>query len=174
MKQPCASAARLKAAGPFYRRHRSHSSGLNTPTPDRDRQLATRVQPCAETLLSHCPFLHALRMRLPLSGLSQRGQPDRPGGRPQHNALRDLAGRDHAPQPSSSCVRPSLSSPGTIARAHCPYANNRKRHASWIKPRRTRALPDLASPFSRRPEPVEGGAAFLRRAGDASVPRHGS
>lgn len=55
MKQPCASAAKLRGAG--------HSVGgitaiaqvgtpslLSPPKGDRYRQLATRVQPCAETL----------------------------------------------------------------------------------------------------------------------------
>ena len=46
--------------------------------------------------------------------------------------------------------------------------NRRKRQASWIMPRRTRALPALASPFSRRlaplssGEPVEAGVAGHR------------
>src|SRR5262245_38031108 len=33
----------------------------------------------------------------------------------------------------------------------------RKRHASWIIPRRTRALPDRARPFSRRLLPLSSG-----------------
>ena len=48
------------------------------------------------------------------------------------------------------------------ARYHCARAlsfwNMRKRHASWIMPLRTRALPALASPFSRRFEPLSSGA----------------
>jgi hypothetical protein len=32
-----------------------------------------------------------------------------------------------------------------------------KRHASWIMPFRTRALPDRASPFSRRWLPLSSG-----------------
>jgi hypothetical protein len=32
-----------------------------------------------------------------------------------------------------------------------------KRHANWISPRRTRALPALARPFSRRFEPLSSG-----------------
>src|SRR5689334_16569371 len=35
--------------------------------------------------------------------------------------------------------------------------NQRKRQASWIMPRRTRALPDLARPFSRRFLPLSSG-----------------
>jgi hypothetical protein len=48
------------------------------------------------------------------------------------------------------------------ARNHCARAlsfwNMRNRHASWIMPRRTRALPDRASPFSRRFLPLSSGA----------------
>src|SRR4029077_1139737 len=44
---------------------------------------------------------------------------------------------------------------------HCARAlsfwNSRKRQASWIMPRRTRALPDLARPFSRRLDPLSSG-----------------
>src|SRR6266536_2462102 len=47
------------------------------------------------------------------------------------------------------------------ARYHCVKAlffwNIRKRHASWIMPRRTRALPVLASPLSRRLLPLSSG-----------------
>jgi transposase len=47
-------------------------------------------------------------------------------------------------------------------RNHCVRAlsfwNNRKRQASWIRPRRTRALPDFVRPFSRRLEPLSSGA----------------
>src|SRR6478672_10528452 len=47
------------------------------------------------------------------------------------------------------------------ARYHCASAlsfwNSRKRQASWIIPRRTRALPALASPFSRRRLPLSSG-----------------
>jgi hypothetical protein len=45
--------------------------------------------------LNRAGAIASVQPRLPLSGLSQRGQPDRP----QHDALRDFAGRDHAPQP---------------------------------------------------------------------------
>src|SRR5258708_30459137 len=34
------------------------------------------------------------------------------------------------------------------------FWNIRKRHANWISPRRTRALPALARPFSRRFKPL--------------------
>ena len=44
---------------------------------------------------------------------------------------------------------------------HCASAlsfwNIRKRHANWINPRRTRALPALVRPFSRRFVPLSSG-----------------
>ncbi len=44
---------------------------------------------------------------------------------------------------------------------HCAsplsFWNLRNRQASWIRPRRTRALPALASPFSRRFDPLSLG-----------------
>src|SRR5215210_4404483 len=58
------------------------------------------------------------------------------------------------------------------ARYHCASALSfwkmRRRQASWIMPRRTRALPALARPFSRRllPSPP---AALVRRAGEAGI-----
>ena len=52
--------------------------------------------------------------------------------------------------------------PSVRLRNHCASAlsfwNKRKRQASWIRPRRTRALPDLARPFSRRLDPLSSGA----------------
>ncbi len=47
------------------------------------------------------------------------------------------------------------------ARNHCAKAlsfwNMRNRHANWIMPRRARALPERASPFSRRFFPLSSG-----------------
>lgn len=52
--------------------------------------------------------------------------------------------------------------PSVRFRYHCASAlsfwNKRKRQANWIRPRRTRALPALASPFSRRLDPLSSGA----------------
>src|SRR5271166_4885596 len=54
----------------------------------------------------------------------------------------------------------------------------RKRHANWIIPRRTRALPALARPFSRRRRPLSSGepvspaylaTALVGRAGEPGV-----
>src|SRR5215469_17519594 len=39
----------------------------------------------------------------------------------------------------------------------------RNRHASWIRPRRTRLLPDLARPFSRRFAALSSGAPVSDR-----------
>ena len=94
MKQPCASAARLRGADPFRRRHQSHGPGRVTTPSDRYRQLATRGQPAPKPCFHVLLLPPALGMSLPLLGLSARS-----GGQPRHDALRDLAGRDHAPRP---------------------------------------------------------------------------
>jgi hypothetical protein len=54
-----------------------------------------------------------------------------------------------------------LGAPSVRARYHrakeLSFWNIRKRHASWIMPRRTRELPALARPFSRRFLPLSSG-----------------
>src|SRR5580700_8525952 len=47
------------------------------------------------------------------------------------------------------------------------FWNTRKRQGNWISPRRTRALPALASPFSRRFKPLVWG--FLCQWGDHAI-----
>src|ERR1700760_3527832 len=51
--------------------------------------------------------------------------------------------------------------PSVRDRNHCARAlsfwNSKNRQASWIMPRRTRALPALARPFSRRLDPLSSG-----------------
>src|SRR6266516_4644937 len=51
--------------------------------------------------------------------------------------------------------------PSVRVRYHCASAlsfwNIKKRHANWISPRRTRALPALARPFSRLFKPLSSG-----------------
>src|SRR5208337_870548 len=78
-----------------------------------------------------------------------------------------------APEPRSlSCVfLPALS---VRVRYHWLNAlffwKSKKRQANWIMPRRTRALPALASPFSRRLLPLSSGAP-VRPAQRASARR---
>jgi hypothetical protein len=55
--------------------------------------------------------------------------------------------------PVAPSVRARYHSVSTLS-----FWNLRNRQASWIRPRRTRALPALASPFSRRLEPLSSGA----------------
>jgi hypothetical protein len=53
------------------------------------------------------------------------------------------------------------------------FWNMRNRQASWIRPRRTRALPALARPFSRRRLPLSSGEPVMPRvAGDSSSIPH--
>ena len=62
--------------------------------------------------------------------------------------------------------------PSVRARYHCASAlsfwNLRNRQASWISPRRTRAIAGLGQPFLA---PL--GSALVGRAGEAGVARHG-
>ena len=107
-------------------------------------------------------------LRLVIDGLSRKrdrtsngvflllDDPSRSGRRPQCNASRDFAGRDHAPQrdeqfAASATIIVVLRAPfghSVRPRYHCASAlsfwNLRNRQASWIRPRRTRALPALA------------------------------
>jgi len=98
--------------------------------------------------------------------------------RTQDDALRDLAGRHQLPQRDQQLARegdnhglagcapgiggarpipPACAGAGYWASA-LSFWNIRKRQASWIMPRRTRALPALASPLSRRRAPLSSGA----------------
>jgi hypothetical protein len=57
MKQPFASTARLRAAGTFFYRHRSHGSLRVTATSDCDQRPATRARPVTEIVLSADPAI---------------------------------------------------------------------------------------------------------------------
>ena len=61
---------------------------------------------------------------------------------------------------SSGCKSHPATAPAGSNRSSAPYRprlNMRNRHANWIMPRRTRALPERASPFSRRFLPLSSG-----------------
>ena len=151
MKQPFASAARLRGGGPIL------TTGIGPCSGSGHRHLGSSSAAAS----SESP---AGARNCVLSSLLGRS-----GCRPQHDALRDLAGGDHAPECDEQLagegddhrrLARALRTLGP-ARYHCASAlsfwNIRKRQASWIRPRRTRALPDLASPFSRRLDPLSSG-----------------
>src|SRR5258708_22439682 len=118
--------------------------------------LAHQTQSAAEPRLSflvlECcslEFAHAAGRNSTPSGTS-------PVVTRRHSAIRSL----RAPATIIVVLRAPLG-PSVRVRYHCASAlsfwNIRKRHANWISPRRTRALPALARPFSRRFKPLSSG-----------------
>jgi hypothetical protein len=93
--------------------------------------------------------------------------------RTQHCAGRHLAGRHEAPQGDQQLARQGDDHGLAQARLGAfrarlePFRqgagfwNMSQRHASWTMPRRTRALPALASRFSRRLLPLSSGAPVM-------------
>jgi len=85
--------------------------------------------------------------------------------RTQDDTLRNLAGCHQLPKSDEQFSRQGDDHgladgsaavgrlPSVPLRQRASFWNIRKRHANWIMPRRTRALPALASPFSRRGAP---------------------
>src|SRR5262249_3625259 len=84
--------------------------------------------------------------------------------RAQDDALRHLAEGYITPQRNQqlACQRDDHCLADIASGALGPFAepfwNISQRHASWTRPRRTRALPPLARPFSRRLFPLSSGA----------------
>src|SRR5690349_15057546 len=76
-------------------------------------------------------------------------------------AMRQSAISSFRARPTIMVVLRAPLGPSVRARYHRASAlffwNLRNRQASWISPRRTRLLPDLASPFSRRLDPLSSG-----------------
>src|SRR3954465_11721732 len=148
MMQSCASAAKLRGGGPILEngvkpwpasggRHLGSSSETGNVLFARFRELVLSAF-----------ARHAARKTTP-AGTS-------PVVTMRHRAISSFLARAtirvlRVP-PRASAVR---------ARYHCASAlsfwNRRKRHANWIIPRRTRALPALASPFPPRRLPLSSG-----------------
>src|SRR3954467_14433978 len=148
MMQSCASAAKLRGGGPIL------ENGVKPWPASGDRHLGSSAETddilfvrLRELVLSAFAR-HAARKTTP-AGTS-------PVVTMRHNAISSFLAsatiRVLRVPPRASAVR---------ARYHCASAlsfwNRRKRQASWIIPRRTRALPALASPFSRRRLPLSSG-----------------
>src|SRR3954463_3323983 len=152
MMQSCASAAKLRGGGPILRngatpwsasgdRHLGSSSETNDILFARLQELPELVLPASSR--------HAARKTTP-AGTS-------PVVTIRHSAMSSFL--------ASATIRVLRVPPRASAvRARYHWANalsfwcSRKRQASWIIPRRTRALPALASPFSRRLRPLSSGA----------------
>src|SRR5215203_1246451 len=128
-----------------------HSLVRRTATSDHPRQLTTGTPMSAEASRPGPlgPVAHDAGRRTTPSGAS-------PVVTKRHKAIKSFRARAtimvlRVP-PRASAVR---------ARYHCARAlsfwNSRKRQASCTMPRRTRALPALARPFSRRLAPLSSG-----------------
>ena len=86
----------------------------------------------------------------------------------RHNAMRSLRAKRHDHRRLARAGRTFSSALGTTVPSALSFWNRRKRQASWIKPRRTRALPDLRQPLLAPP-----GTALIGRAGETGIARHG-
>ena len=140
MKQTFASGARLRSGRPILptASKPGRSSG--------HRHLGSVLTACCNVVTGRqrtCLLLDLLELlTFPVAARH------RPGLRRQSPCARTRSAAFwRAPRSSSFCAHPERFGPGTI----------KNRQASWIKPRRTRALPALASPFSRRREPLSSG-----------------
>src|SRR5262249_7185973 len=141
-----------EAAGPFSWRHCSHSRNRIAATSDRHRQ-ARRI---SATQLPNliCPFLFESLAQT--AGRSTTPSGTSPVVTRRHNAINSLRASATIMVVLRTPLGPSVRDQNHFVRA-LPFWNWRKRQASWIRPRRTRALPALASPFSRRFVPLSSG-----------------
>src|SRR6266545_2981024 len=150
MMQSCASAAKLRSGGPilpFGIDSQGNTSGLRHLEPSS----ATRHQrtDLAETVGCHSvTSVHCAGRRATPSGTT-------PSRTRRHRAISSLRAKATIMVlrvPRAFAVR---------VRNHCAkvlsFWNMRNRHANWIMPRRTRALPERVSPFSRRLLPLSSG-----------------
>jgi hypothetical protein len=149
MMQSYASAAKLRSGGPilpFGIESQGNTSGLRHLEPSS----ATRHQDGpAETV--GCPSVTPVHY----AGRSTTPSGTTPSHARRHRAISSLRAKATIMVlrvPRALSVRP---------RNHCAkvlsFWNMRNRHANWIMPRRTRALPERVSPFSRRFLPLSSG-----------------
>lgn len=133
MKQPCASAARLRGAGPFRRRHHSHSKGPSHPHPGS--LSAARHESAALRRNPGFRFSFSSRAQNEFAGLGfvlrastcRSGSPR--GTTPcgispivtmRHNPMSSLRASATTPEPAEVFV---LRAPvSTLARYHCTSA----------------------------------------------------
>ena len=148
--QSCASAAKLRGDRPnLPERHKVHGSPRVTATSDRHRQFVAMTRTIAETSVANllrCGLYDAARRTSPC-GIS-------PIVTKRQSAMSSLR--------ASATIMVLRFLPATTrASNHCArvllFWWVRKLQANWIMPRRTRALPALARPFSRRRAPLSLG-----------------
>src|SRR5437588_12750613 len=137
-----------RLAGPFSQRHCSHSRIRIAATSDRHRlpRIKRSQEPNPVCPFSFYSIAHAASRNSTPSGTS-------PVVARRHSAISSL----RASATIIVVLRAPLG-PSVRVRYHRASAlsfwNIRKRHANWISPRRTRALPALARPFSRLLKPL--------------------
>jgi len=143
MKQPFASAARLQGGGHIL-------PTASKPWPiSCHRHLGSSSAACRQGAAGH-------RNRVLLldgQAVQVAGRSTTPSGMAPVVTMRHSSISSLRASATIMVVLRAPFAPSVRARYHCASAlsfwNMRNRQASWISPRRTRALPDLASPFSR-------------------------
>src|SRR5882724_2050222 len=150
MMQSYASAAKLRSGGPilpFGIESQGNTSGFRHLEPSS----ATRHQWTDRAETVGCPSVisvHYAGRRTTPSGTT-------PSRTRRHRAISSLRAK------ATIMVLRVPRALSVRARNHCAkvlsFWNMRNRHANWIMPRRTRALPERVSPFSRRFLPLSSG-----------------
>src|SRR4051794_11388658 len=148
MMQSCASAAKLRGGGPILR------NGATQWSASGDRHLGSSSETDG--------ILFARFRELVLPAFSRHAaRKTTPAGTSPVVTIRHRAISSFLARATIRVLRVPPWASAVRARYHCARAlsfwNRRKRQASWIIPRRTRALPALASPFSRRRLPLSSG-----------------
>ena len=151
MKQSFASRAKLRGGGHIL------GSALQPWAWSCHRHLGSLSAPCASARpIAEIELIAALQNQAHGNCRSSTPRWQTPVVTMRHNAISSF----RASATIIVVLRAPLG-PSVRVRYHCarplPFWNMRNRQASWINPRRTRPLPDLASPFSRRLEPLSSG-----------------
>jgi hypothetical protein len=141
-KQPCASVASSEAAGPFSTRRPSHAGTRVATTSNRHLVFPLQAHPVPKLYTCESSSL-----------LGDHAATDSPVVTRRHLAISSLRARATIMMVLRAPFGPSVRTRYDRASA-LPFWNRRNRQVSWIRPRRTRALPDFANPFSRRLEPL--------------------
>src|SRR3954467_14021272 len=151
MMQPCASAARLRGGGPTLNRGSRAMFGVGLPPPRIVIGGPSRTRGPAPK-----PSRGPLRGRANVSGRRATPSGASPVVTSLHSAISSFLARATTialrVPPRASAVRARYQRASWLS----PW-KRRKRQASWSMPRRTRALPTRARPFSRRQAPLSSG-----------------
>ena len=141
MMQPCASAAKLRGGGPILC-YGVISHGVHRVTATSNRHRRSITGPTGPKLSGAFSNLRSLR-RAQNDSVRHYSLSHEP---PQGDQKLARQGHDHglarAARVLGACTKP--------LRQGAVLLDMRNRHANWIMPRRTRALPERANPFSWR------------------------